>query len=114
VLYPAIEHSPEGTTMMTFTITSPTLNPSAAYTVWKSTGSGFGAIHIAALGSNGYIQKGFGPQLRWGDYSAAALDPNGEDIWMATEYIPPPNRQLNTPTVAANWGIRIFEAQDGD
>lgn len=97
--------------MMTFTITSPTLNPSAAYTVWNSSGSGFGNIQIAALGSNpGYVQIGFGSQLRWGDYSAAVLDPNGQDIWMATEYIPPPNRQLNTPTVAANWGTRVFEA----
>lgn len=111
LLYPAIQHSFEGTTMMTFTITSPTLNPSAAYTVWNSSGSGFGNIQIAALGSNpGYVQIGFGSQLRWGDYSAAVLDPNGQDIWMATEYIPPPNRQLNTPTVAANWGTRVFEA----
>jgi hypothetical protein len=111
LLYPAIEHTYEGTTMMTFTITSPTLNPSAAYTVWKSTGSGFGDIRIAARGRNGYIQIGFGPGLRWGDYSAAALDPNGKDIWMATEYIPPRNRQFITKTVAANWGTRVFEAQ---
>ena len=38
---------------------------------------------------------------RWGDYSAAVADENG-DIWFATEFIP------NTPrTLLANWGTFI-------
>ena len=109
LIYPAILRTTEGTTAITFTITSATINPSAAYVVRPSTSSHFGVIHIAA--------SGFGPHLsfsdtlpvvgrpRWGDYSAAALDPNGTDIWLATEYIPSPANQ----DPFDNWGTRVFD-----
>ena len=111
LIYPAILRTTAGTMAITFTITSATINPSAAYVVKTSTSSHFGVIHIAA--------SGFGPHLsfsdtipvigrpRWGDYSAAALDPNGRDIWLATEYIPSPANQ----DPFDNWGTRVFDVQ---
>jgi hypothetical protein len=111
LIYPAILRTREGTTAISFTITSATINPSAAYVVRTSTSSHFGVIHIAA--------SGFGPHLsfsdtipvfgrpRWGDYSAAVLDPNGDDIWLATEYIPSPANQ----DPFDNWGTRVFDTR---
>ncbi|HEY6540272.1 MAG TPA: hypothetical protein VIZ18_05010 [Ktedonobacteraceae bacterium] len=111
LIYPAILRTTEGTTAIVFTITSATINPSAAYVVRASTSAHFGVIHIAA--------SGFGPHLsfsdtlpvvgrpRWGDYSAAVLDPNGHDIWLATEYIPSPANQ----DPFDNWGTRVFDTQ---
>ena len=108
LLYPAILHTSEGTTAMAFTITSPTINPSAAYVVRKSTDTTFGAVQTAALGSGPHVSFSdfFFGRARWGDYSAEELDPNGKDIWSATEYIPPP--PAGTDTVD-NWGTRIWD-----
>ena len=109
LIYPAILRTTAGTTAITFTLTSATINPGAAYVVRPSTSSRFGVIHIAA--------SGFGPHLsfsdtlpvdgrpRWGDYSAAVLDPNGSDVWLATEYIPSPANQ----DPFDNWGTRVFD-----
>src|SRR5262249_41812150 len=109
LLYPAIEHTFEGSTTIAFSITNPTLNPSAAYTVRKSGTRTFGGIHLAAIGFDAHESFSDAPPFnvaRWGDYSAAALDPNGKDIWMATEYIPLQARQ----DPFDNWGTRIFES----
>ena len=91
MLYPAILHTVEGSTTMVFTITSPKLNPSSAYTVMKSGATSFGGIAIAALGAGPHLSFAFplSGRSRWGDYSAATLDPSGHNIWQATEYIPP-------------------------
>ena len=108
LLYPAILHTRGGTTTMAFTITSPTINPSAAYTVMPSTSTSFGAIKIAAAGTGPHVSFSdilFG-RARWGDYSAEELDPNGLDIWSATEYIGPPPGGTDT---IDNWGTRIWD-----
>ena len=73
---------------------------------FKAGGKAFGAIHIAASGvtaDTGFTAVG-GPG-RWGDYSAAVIDPNGSGIWLATEYIP------GAGDLFANWGTRVFEVQ---
>jgi hypothetical protein len=44
-----------------------------------------------------YEEEGFGPNCRWGDYSASFALPNG-DIWSATEFI-----DDNARTTFANW-----------
>jgi len=44
-----------------------------------------------------YEEEGFGPNCRWGDYSASFALPNG-DIWSATEFIGD-----NARTQFANW-----------
>jgi hypothetical protein len=106
LLYPAILHSQDGLTAMAFTITSPTLNPSAAYAVSRF--GGFGTVHIVAQGSGPHVSFSdvlFG-QGRWGDYSAEVLDPGNGNIWSATEYIGPPPGGTD---LVDNWGTRIWK-----
>ena len=88
LLYPALLAPPHGPAVMVFTLTSSTINPSAAFTT-------LGSKKIST------VAPGAGPHLsfsdvtdipRWGDYSFAALDPNGKGVWLATEYIPPAPR----------------------
>lgn len=93
-----------------FTDTSTSLNPSAAYVVHRPGDNTadtakklFGKIQLAALGSSSYDPNG----TRWGDYSAAVLDLDGSNLWLATEYIPPLADQSST----LNWGTRIFEVK---
>ncbi len=105
LIYPAIMRTSEGTTAIVFTATSPSLNPSAAYVVRKSDATHFGGIGFAARGTNPHISND--KDKRWGDYSAATLDPNGTDIWLATQYIPP----LPNQNPLDNWGTRVFDIE---
>jgi hypothetical protein len=107
LLYPAILHTSEGTTAMGFTLTSPTINPSAAFVVWKSTSSHFGSVQTVALGTAPHVSFSDVPfgRARWGDYSALELDPNGTNIWSGTEYIGG-NGAADT---VDNWGTRIWD-----
>jgi hypothetical protein len=99
VLYPALAVNASGQAAMVFTLSGPDLFPSAAS--WR-----FGthsSIHMLFEGRA--AQDGFSAYLfnrpRWGDYSAAAVGPNGS-IWLATEMIPGGVRK-----VSANWGTFI-------
>jgi hypothetical protein len=103
VFYPAIQASPDGSAAMVFTLSAPTLFASAAYAVLSEDGNSFGPIKVAALGSGSYNPT----STRWGDYSFAIVDPSGESIWLATEYIPPLSRQ--TVDGLQNWGTRVIE-----
>ena len=102
VLFPAIGVNNSGFAVMGFTIVGTDLFPSAAYSILGS-----GEVRIAAAGAapddglTGYPIVTGTNAGRWGDYSAAVADENG-DIWFATEFIP------NTPrTLLANWGTFI-------
>ncbi len=100
LIYPAIIHSATtGSTAIVFTLTSGSINPSAAY-AFASSGTNFGGVHIAARGA----MPSTDGSSRWGDYSAAALDPNGKDLWMATEYVP---SGFTDPII--NYGTRVFD-----
>jgi hypothetical protein len=101
--YPAIQASPNGAVAMVFTLSGPTFFGSVAYARMSEDGNSFGRIKIAALGSGPYDPNA----TRWGDYSFAVLDPSGESIWLATEYIPPLSRQ--TVDGLRNWGTRVLE-----
>ena len=107
LLYPSILHTDDGLTAMAFSITSPSMNPSAAYVVGKSH-HGFGPVQITGLGSGPHVSFAdvlFG-RGRWGDYSALELDPNHADIWSGTEYIGP---LPGGGDLVDNWGTRIWE-----
>jgi hypothetical protein len=108
MLYPAIVHTTNGTTTMTFTVTSPTINPKAAYTVATANSNSFSSVKTIAAGAGPHLSfaDALG-QVRWGDYSACELDPNNIDMWCATEYIPPKTDQSKYD----NWGTRVFEVQ---
>ena len=105
VLFPAIGVNAAGKGAMTFTLVGPDFFPSAAFTTLDAV-KGAGAIQIASAGASpddGFTGYGGARTARWGDYSAAVADENG-NIWMATEYIP------NSPrTVNANWGTFVTE-----
>ncbi|MGH3294863.1 MAG: hypothetical protein ACRDP7_23995 [Trebonia sp.] len=102
LLYPAVYAARNGTATMVYTITSPTLNPSAAFSVLGRPG-----IEVVALGSGAHLSFSDAPPFnspRWGDYSWAAPDPESSQIWMATEYIPPTSEWDGFD----NWGTYIF------
>jgi hypothetical protein len=102
LLYPAVYAARNGTATMVYTITSPTLNPSAAFSVLGRPG-----IEVVALGSGPHFSFSDAPPFnspRWGDYSWAAPDPESSQIWMATEYIPPTSEWDGFD----NWGTYIF------
>lgn len=102
LLYPAIQTTPNHTTAVVFTFSGPNNFPSAAYAIMSRGQHNFGAITIAAAGTGSYVNG-----TRWGDYSYAALDPNSNRIWLATEYVPPVGSQ--TTDGNRNWGTRVFE-----
>ncbi|HLH61266.1 MAG TPA: hypothetical protein VKV20_06230 [Ktedonobacteraceae bacterium] len=111
LMYPVIQASPDGTVVMTMSLSAAQVYPSAVYTVMPSGKTGFGAVQVAAAGvyrvrEYACLPK-FGGLCRWGDYSAAVIDPsnNGKTIWMATEYIPGPGY------THTNWGTRVMEIQ---
>jgi hypothetical protein len=85
--YPSIGVTTSGRAVMAFSIVGVSRFPSAAWMPIATAGPP--QIHIAAAGAGpddgvtGYEGSGIG---HWGDYSAAVAD--GENIWMAAEYIP--------------------------
>ncbi|HEY7275866.1 MAG TPA: hypothetical protein VH594_07875 [Trebonia sp.] len=102
LLYPAMQASSGGKPAMVFTITSPTVNPSAAFTL-----IGNPAITIVGAGAGPHTSFADAPPFnspRWGDYSQAATDPQTGDIYMATEYIPPAAEADGFD----NWGTFVF------
>jgi hypothetical protein len=115
LVYPAITTTYKGTTGISFSITSPTLNPSTGFVVRKSGSANFGGANITSLGSGPDIgftcALGFPQQCRWGDYSWSTLDPNGQDLWMAAEKTV---KQVATqpgitPPAQTNWGTQVWE-----
>ncbi len=103
LIYPAIQASSAGTAAMIMTLSGKNFFPSVVYTVLQAGQTTFGPIHVAAFGTGPYFHK----STRWGDYSWAILDPNGNSFWMATEYIPPKSSQ--TTDGKQNWGTRVIE-----
>jgi hypothetical protein len=103
LLYPAIQAPRFGPAAMVFTITSATINPSAAFTTLGSH-----TITTVAAGAGPHLSFSDAPPYntaRWGDYSFTAADPDGSGIWLATEYIPPAASQ----DPYDNWGTSVFE-----
>jgi hypothetical protein len=107
VLYPALQVTPSGSAAMVVSLTGPTRFPSAAYSVLAPGAASFGAINVAAAGTTNYNPA----STRWGDYSWAVLDPSGNSVWLATEYVPPKSSQ--TPDGLQNWGTRVFDVKPG-
>jgi hypothetical protein len=122
VIFPSIGVNAVGKGIMTFTVSGLDYYPSAGYVTIDAT-HGAGDIHIAGAGvgpADGFT--GYGPPIfngngveRWGDYSAAVADENG-DIWMAAEYIAQTcnvaqytadNTCGHTRTLNANWSTFI-------
>lgn len=105
VLFPAVGVTAAGKGVISFALVGPDFFPSAAFAT-LDTKNGAGDIQIAAPGAapdDGFTGLAGGRIGRWGDYSSAVADENG-NVWLATEYIP------NLPrTVNANWGTFVTE-----
>jgi hypothetical protein len=121
LLFPAIGVTHDGKAVYTATLAGPSFFPSAVYATLDADGS-TSAIHVARAGLGpddgftGYPPFG-GPTGRWGDYSAAVSDTDG-NVWLATESI---NQTCTldqflddqtcggTRTLLANWGTSFFK-----
>jgi hypothetical protein len=103
VLYPALQATPAGNAAMVMTLSGASRFPSAAYAVMPSGATSFGPVTVAAAGRGSYDPAA----TRWGDYSWSVLDPSGNSVWMATEYVPPKASQ--TPDGLRNWGTRVLD-----
>ncbi|HET6744678.1 MAG TPA: hypothetical protein VFH90_02385 [Candidatus Limnocylindria bacterium] len=92
VLYPAVAVNAAGEGAIAYSVVGPDFFPSAAYSRIDEDGVGpveiIGAGAGPADGFTGYrsLAPSNGGVERWGDYSTAFADENG-DIWMTTEYI---------------------------
>jgi len=106
LLYPAVQATKSGHAAMVFTITSPTVNPSAAFSVLGKPG-----ITIVGPGAGPHTSFADAPPFnspRWGDYSWAGTDPVTGDIFMATEYVPPAAEADGFD----NWGTFVFSVKE--
>ena len=88
---PAIALTPRGKGVIAFTVMGEDNHPTAAYVRIDDRGR-VGPIRVAAAGvgvDDGFTSYkafvGDPPRTRWGDYGAAVTD--GNDIWLASEYI---------------------------
>lgn len=104
VTYPSVAINNSNRGIIGFTLVGPDYFPSAAYVTVNAAGTS--DVQIAQAGKapddgfSGYVA--FGSRVgRWGDYSAAVADEQG-NLWFATEYIPSGLR-----AVLANWGTFI-------
>jgi hypothetical protein len=107
LLYPAMQLTPNGTAVMVFTLSGAKRFPSAAYSTLASNATVWGPVTIAASGTTNYAPEA----ERWGDYSWAVMDPGGESVWLATEYVPPKASQ--TPDGRRDWGTRVLDVSTG-
>jgi hypothetical protein len=118
VLFPAVGVTSAGKAAIVFSVVGQNFFPSAAYATLDAT-TGAGPIVITGPGFapddgfSAYVPFQFSRVARWGDYSAAVADENG-NIWMATESINPPlppETQLSPGVLAANFGTFITEVK---
>jgi hypothetical protein len=106
LMYPSIGLNRQATGAMTFSVSGPSVYPSAAYMPFNigPTSTGIRVIRAGVLPEDGftcYVQFGFGPPCRWGDYSAASWDGAGRVV-MGNEMITDSSRDP-----LANWSTYI-------
>lgn len=118
IVYPAIITTAGGTTGISFSMTSPTLDPSTGYVVRQAGASSFSGVQLTGAGYGPDIGftcqpplAGTVQQCRWGDYSWATLDPSGTNLWMAAELtVRAVAEQPGThPPAKINWGTEVWE-----
>ncbi|MGI8694245.1 MAG: hypothetical protein ACR2JK_15320 [Geodermatophilaceae bacterium] len=109
LLYPTVGVNADGVGAIVMSLAGPTVFPSASFIAIDSSGVS-GPVRVPGVGAgpeDGFTcYLAFGDRsrgCRWGDYTEAVADENG-DIWMTTEYIP------NGPrTELANWGTYVMK-----
>jgi Bacterial Ig-like domain len=95
VYYPAMSVNAADDRTMVFTVSDTSLSPTAAYLGIPSIADcpgnptcfdGGTTAFRFGQNSNGYVRLDTQGRNRWGDYSGASPDPNGEGIWVAGEF----------------------------
>lgn len=125
VMFPSIGVNQSGNAVMSFTLVGPDYWPSTAYASVKNQ---TGNIRVAGAGVgpiddfDGYAAEGGASPVRWGDYSAAVADSDG-NIWVAAEYVGQTCSLAqflsdttcgHTRSLLANWGTFIRRVSTGD
>lgn len=96
VYYPAMSVNGADDRTMVFTVSDSSLSPTAAYlgipSIVDCPGNptcfdGGTTAFRFGQNSNGYVRLDSRNRNRWGDYSGASPDPNGEGIWVAGEFV---------------------------
>jgi hypothetical protein len=110
VSFPSIGVNDAGRGVIAYSLMGDRFYPSAAQTGIRRSGLTTG-VQITRNGfkpEDGftcYEAEGFGPNCRWGDYSASFALPSG-DIWSATEFIGD-----NARTQFANWSTFVWPSK---
>jgi hypothetical protein len=105
--FPAIGVNDNGRAVLAYSFMGDAFFPSAAHTTMNLSGT-TSNIRIDRNGSRPedgftcYAAEGFGPECRWGDYSASFALPSGE-VWSATEFIGD-----NPRAPFANWSTFVW------
>jgi hypothetical protein len=92
VYYPAVSVNGADDKTMVFTVSDSSFSPSAAYVGIPSSADcttcvdGGTSVLRGGENSNGYVRLDSQNRNRWGDYSGASPDPNGEGIWVVGEF----------------------------
>ncbi len=95
VYYPSMSVNGADDRTMVFTVSDSSLSPTAAYVGIPSISDcpgnptcldGGTTAFRFGQNSNGYVRLDTNGRDRWGDYSGASPDPNGEGIWVAGEF----------------------------
>ncbi len=107
VYYPAASVNGADDRTMVFTVSDSSLSPTAAYVGIPSIADcpgnptcldGGTTAFQFGQNSNGYVRLDTQNRNRWGDYSGAAPDPNGEGIWVAGEF---------AAATQNTWGVQV-------
>jgi hypothetical protein len=105
LLFGSIAVNAAGDAAMGMTLVGKSYFPSAAWVTLSDSGPA-SSVHVSGAGLapedgfSGYVIEGGAGTARWGDYSAAVADANG-DLWLANEYIG------GERTLFANWGTFV-------
>ncbi len=107
VTFPSIGANDSGHAVLAYSFMGDAFFPSAAHTTLALSGptSNIRIVRNGFRPEDGftcYAAEGFGPECRWGDYSASFALPTGE-VWSATEFIGD-----NARTMFANWSTFVW------
>jgi hypothetical protein len=105
--FPSIGATDAGRAVLAYSFMGDAFYPSAAHTTLDRSGptSNIRIVRKGFRPEDGftcYAAEGFGPECRWGDYSASFALPSGE-VWSATEFIGD-----NARTTFANWSTFLW------
>ena len=89
--FPSIAVNSENDALMGFGYLSPSVYPSAAYSLHRATdpADSMRPVFVFRHGQKPYYQEFGGTENRWGDYSSTCIDPtNNMDFWTIQESVP--------------------------